>query len=48
MHDPVPLERELAEARANKWRESNREAIAAYNEYIEKHGAFSDGMRSFR
>lgn len=41
------LERELADVKAKKWRENNREAIAAYNEYIEKHGAFSDGVRSF-
>jgi len=41
------LERELAEAKAKKWRENNREAIAAYNDYVEKHGAFSDGVRSF-
>jgi antitoxin CcdA len=37
------LERELAEAKRKKWRESNRDAIAAYNEYVEKHGTFSDG-----
>jgi post-segregation antitoxin CcdA len=30
-----------------KWREENREAIQAYNEYVEKHGAFSDDMRQF-
>jgi antitoxin CcdA len=41
------LERELAEAKAKKWRENNREAIAAYNEHVETHGAFSDGVRSF-
>jgi antitoxin CcdA len=41
------LERELADVKAKKWRETNREAIAAYNEYIEKHGTFSDGVRSF-
>jgi len=41
------LERELAHAKARKWREDNREAIAAYNEYVEAHSAFSDGVRSF-
>jgi antitoxin CcdA len=41
------LQRELAEAKAKKWRENNREAIAAYNDYVEKHGAFSDDVRSF-
>ena len=41
------LQRELAEAKAKKWRENNREAIAAYNDCVEKQGAFSDGVRSF-
>jgi antitoxin CcdA len=45
------LERALAEELANlkraRWREENREAIAAYNEYVDGHGAFSDGIRSF-
>jgi antitoxin CcdA len=41
------LERELADVKAKKWREMNRDASAAYNEYIEKHGASSDGVRSF-
>jgi post-segregation antitoxin (ccd killing protein) len=40
-------EREFAEAKAMKWRENNREAIAAYNDCVEKHRAFSDGVRSF-
>ena len=38
---------ELAEAKRKKWRQENRGAIAAYNEYIEKHGMFSDGVRLF-
>jgi antitoxin CcdA len=41
------LEQELAEANRNKWRRENREAIAAYNDHVEKHGVFSDGRRSF-
>ena len=41
------LEAELAEARGQKWRRENRDAIAAYNEYIEKHGLFSDSVRRF-
>jgi antitoxin CcdA len=41
------LGRELAAEKARKWLEDNREAIAAYNEYIDKHGAFSDGVRGF-
>lgn len=41
------LMEELAEARRKKWRQENRNAIAAYNEYVEKHGMFSDGVRLF-
>ena len=41
------LTEELAEAKRKKWREANREAIAAYNEFVEKHGTFSDDVRSF-
>jgi antitoxin CcdA len=41
------LEKELAEARRKKWREENHGAIAAYNEYIEKHGMFFDRRRRF-
>lgn len=41
------LMEELAEARRKKWRQENRDAIAAYNEYVEKHGMFSDGIRLF-
>jgi antitoxin CcdA len=38
---------ELARLRRKRWREENREAIASYNDYVEEHGAFSDGVRSF-
>lgn len=41
------LVEELAEARRKRWREENREAIAGYNEHIEKHGLFSDSVRRF-
>jgi antitoxin CcdA len=45
------LERALAEELANMkrvhWREENRDAIAAYNDYVNEHGAFSDGVRGF-
>lgn len=30
-----------------EWLRRNRAALAAYNEHIEKHGVFSDGLRSF-
>jgi antitoxin CcdA len=41
------LTEEVAEARRRKWREDNREAIAVYNEHVEKHGAFSEDVRTF-
>jgi antitoxin CcdA len=41
------LTKALAEVKRKKWREDNRDAIAAYNEHIEKQGAFSDDVRSF-
>lgn len=30
-----------------RWLAENREAIASYNEHVEAHGVFSDGLRSF-
>jgi antitoxin CcdA len=41
------LTEELAEVKRKRWLEDNRDAIAAYNEHIDKHGAFSDDVRSF-
>ncbi|HET8699290.1 MAG TPA: type II toxin-antitoxin system CcdA family antitoxin [Gammaproteobacteria bacterium] len=38
---------ELRRAQRERWREENREAIAAHNDFVEKHGAFSDDLRSF-
>jgi antitoxin CcdA len=38
---------ELKQFQQQKWREENREAIAAYNEHVAKHGVFSDGSRTF-
>ena len=32
---------------ARRWYEENREAVDAYNDMIEKHGLFSDGVRTF-
>lgn len=41
----------LAEAvrRAQRadWLKKNRAALEAYNEHVEKHGVFSEGLRSF-
>jgi antitoxin CcdA len=41
------LAEDLAALKRKQWREENREAIAAHNEYVEEHGTFSDGVRSF-
>jgi len=41
------LSEELAKAKRKKWRNDNRNAIAAYNEHVGKHGTFSDDVRSF-
>ena len=38
---------ELAAVKRARWREENREAIAAYNAHVDEHGTFSDGVRSF-
>jgi len=37
----------LDAAKRRKWREKDRAAITAYNDHVEKHGVFSDGVRSF-
>jgi antitoxin CcdA len=41
------LHQELAESRRAEWREQNRAAIAAYNDFIDEKGTFSDDVRSF-
>ena len=41
------LSDELAAGKRKKWRATNREAIQVYNDHAEKHGAFSDDVRSF-
>lgn len=45
------LEAGLAEAirrqEGEAWLKRNRAAIDAYNEHVEKHGVFSEGLRSF-
>jgi antitoxin CcdA len=41
------LAEELASVRRARWREENREAIEAYNNYVDEHGSFSDGVRRF-
>lgn len=45
------LEAGLADAirqqESDAWLKKNRAALEAYNEHVEKHGVFSDGLRSF-
>ncbi len=41
------LEEILAERRRTLWLEENQEAIDAYNDHVERHGVFSDGLRGF-
>ena len=35
------------EAEARKWYEENKEAVDSHNEFIKKHGLFSDRLRKF-
>lgn len=41
------LKAKLAETQAEKWKAENRNAIQAYNEFVEEHGCFSDDFREF-
>ncbi|MFT4197032.1 MAG: type II toxin-antitoxin system CcdA family antitoxin [Pseudoxanthomonas sp.] len=41
------LENEVRTRKREKWLQENREAIAAYNEHVRKHGVWSDGIRGF-
>jgi antitoxin CcdA len=34
-------------AKAKRWREENREAIARCNEFVQERGVFGDRLRSF-
>jgi antitoxin CcdA len=38
---------QLAGVKREKWRQDNREAIDAYNEYVKEYGMLSDGVRTF-
>jgi antitoxin CcdA len=37
----------LKDAQREQWKNDNREAIAAHNDFMTEHGVFSDGLRSF-
>ncbi len=41
------LKAKLAENQAEIWKAENKNAIQAYNEFVEKHGCFSDEFREF-
>jgi antitoxin CcdA len=45
-HLPQLSAAERAQA-AQQWYEDNKEAVDAYNEMIDAHGLFSDGVRTF-
>lgn len=42
-----PLTDEERKRQADQWYLENKEAVDASNEYVEKHGLFSDGARMF-
>lgn len=37
----------IRQRQSEDWLRKNRAALDAYNEHVEKHGVFSDGLRSF-
>ncbi len=37
----------LRKRRREQWLAENRAAIAAYNDHVEQHGVFGDGLRTF-
>ena len=41
------LEEVVRRNRAEQWLKDNSEAIAAYNEHVERDGLWSDGLRMF-
>jgi antitoxin CcdA len=41
------LEEILREQNRQAWREENREAIKAANDFVARHGLWSDGLRRF-
>ena len=43
----VALAAELKRQREAEWLEQNKEGIAAYGRFVEKHGVFSDRFRNF-
>lgn len=37
----------LAQDKAEKWADNNKNAIRAYNDFVEEHGCFGDEYREF-
>lgn len=37
----------VRERRSQQWKEANREALEAYNRFVDSHGVYSDGLRLF-
>ena len=45
--DPICAGEALRQWERMQWQAENREAMGAYNTYVEKNGVFSDGLRRF-
>lgn len=43
----LALKTALAKVEAARWKADNKEAIAEYNEFVEKNGCFGDEYRNF-
>ncbi len=41
------LKEQLALTEAERWKQDNRNAIKAYNEFVDENGCFSDEYREF-
>lgn len=41
------LSEKLAKIKGDKWANENKNAICAYNEFVEEHGCFGDEFREF-
>lgn len=41
------LKESIREKEERRWREENKKAIHAYNEFVREHGVFAEGFRSF-
>jgi antitoxin CcdA len=43
----MALQQKLRQLARERWLAENRAGIEAYNEQVEQHGVFSDGLRTF-